>query len=119
MEISNQNPMKYKEVLEEIQAIAYGLLGYNRNTRCFDWGQSLYDIHRYLENRFKTENVKRGSKRAGESKKAVLQLKSIKALIKRPSVRPWGFLRGMSQSSRKGRLRKVIWIPGATLHRKG
>lgn len=48
---SNQNSVKDKEILENILSIAHGLLGYNKGHRCFDWGQSLYDIHKYLESR--------------------------------------------------------------------
>jgi len=48
-----------KKVLENILSIAHNLLGYNKGHKCFDWGQSLYDIHKYLEKKFNSKNIEK------------------------------------------------------------
>lgn len=59
---SNQQTREHedKEILKNILSIAHGLLGYNKGHKCFDWGQSLYDIHKYLEDRFNSKNMEKG-----------------------------------------------------------
>ena len=47
--------MTDRGALEKLLEIAMSLLEFNKDDKCYKWGNTLYDIHKYLEDRL-TDN---------------------------------------------------------------
>ena len=45
-----------QDVFEKLLSIALGLLEFNRQDKCYQWGENLYQIYKYLEERLNVTN---------------------------------------------------------------